>query len=124
MDWPTCQAPLTICSAACCRLARSKTYIPRRNGGSNPVLNLLAASKILRKFAALARALTFDRRHHPRGTLEVEDGLLQLLVDNVAVAHHQDGVEDLLLMRVMQVRVEVRRPGNRFGLPRVSRVLD
>ena len=73
---------------------------------------------------ALAAVLVGDRRHHAAGALEVEERLLQLRVDHVAVGDHQHGVEDLLVLCVVQLGQEVRRPGDGVGLARAGRVLD
>ena len=48
----------------------------------------------------------------------------KLRVDHVAVGDHQHGVEELLVLRVVQVGQEVRRPGDGVGLARAGRVLD
>ena len=86
--------------------------------------DLLAAGQRLRQLAALAAALALDRRHHAGRALEVEERLLQLGVDHVAVGDHQHGVEQLLVLRVVQVGQEVRRPGDGVRLARAGRVLD
>ena len=64
----------------------------------------------------LAAALAADRRYHADIALKAEDGILQLLVDHVAVRDHHHRVEDLLLFRVVQIGKEVRRPRNRVCL--------
>ena len=60
---------------------------------------------------------TLDASHDACRALEVEDGVLQLLVDHIAVAHHDYRVEDLLMLGIMEIREEVRRPCNRVRLP-------
>ena len=60
----------------------------------------------------------------PLRALEVEDRLLQLAVDHVAVGDDDDGREQLLVRRVVQVGEEMRRPRDRVGLARAGRVLD
>ena len=73
---------------------------------------------------ALAGVAALDRLDHAGDALEVEDGILQLGVQHVAVAHDQHAGEHLVVLGVVQVREEVRRPGNRIGLARAGRVLD
>ena len=86
--------------------------------------DLLVAGQRLRQFAALAAAFALDRGDHAGGALEVEERLLQLRVDHVAVGDDQHGIEDLLVLRVVQLGKEVRRPGDGVGLARAGRVLD
>ena len=50
--------------------------------------------------------------------------ILQLLVDHIAVADNDDRIENLLVLGIMQVREEMRRPRNRVRLARTGRVLD
>ena len=86
--------------------------------------DLLVAREGRRELAALAAFLVGDRGHHAAGALEVEQRLLQLGIDDVAVGDHQHGVEDLLVPGVMQLGQEVCRPGDGVGLARTRRVLD
>ena len=86
--------------------------------------NLLAAAQCLGQLAALAARVTLDGGHHALGALEVEDGLLQLRIEHVAVADHQHAVEQLMVLRIVQVGQKVRRPGNRIGLAAARAVLD
>jgi hypothetical protein len=46
------------------------------------------------------------------------------MIDDVAVGDHEDRIEDLLLLCIVQVGKEVRGPGDRVGLTGASRVLD
>jgi len=57
-----------------------------------------------------------DRRHHASRALKIKDGLLQLLVNHVAVRDHHYRVKYLLLLRVMQIGKKVGRPCNRVCL--------
>ena len=84
----------------------------------------LSPESAVGQFAALAAALALDRRDHAGRALEVEDRLLQLRVDHVAVGDHQHRVEQLLVLRVVQVGQEVRRPRDGVRLARAGRVLD
>jgi hypothetical protein len=63
-------------------------------------------------------------RDHAGRALEVEDGFLQLRIEHGAVAHDQHAVEQLAVLRVMQVGEKVRCPGNRVGLARAGRMLN
>ena len=65
-----------------------------------------------------------DRGHHAAGALEIEERLLKLRVDHRAVRDHQHGIEDLLVLRVVQLGEEVGGPGDGVGLARAGRVLD
>ena len=84
----------------------------------------LSPDKRLRQLAALAAVVALDGRHHAGRALEVEERLLQLRVDHVAVGDHQHGVEHLLVLRVVQLGEKVRRPRDGVGLARAGRVLD
>ena len=84
----------------------------------------LSPESAVGQLAALAAALALDRRHHAGGALEIEDRFLQLRVDHVAVGHDQHGIEQLLVLRVVQVGQEVRGPGDGVGLARARRMLD
>ena len=86
--------------------------------------DLLVAGQGLGELAALAAILVGDRRDDARRALEVEDGILQLRVDDVAVGDDEDRVERLLLRRVAQVGQEMRRPRDGVRLARASGVLD
>ena len=86
--------------------------------------DLLVAGERLGQFAALAAVLARDGRHHAAGALEVEEGFLKLRVDDGAVGDDQHGIEDLLVLRVVQLGEEVRGPGDGVGLARTGRVLD
>jgi hypothetical protein len=77
-----------------------------------------------RPAGALAAFLALDGRDDAGRALEVEERLLELRVDDVAVGHHQHRVEDLLVLGVVQLGEEVRRPGDGVGLARARRVLD
>ena len=77
-----------------------------------------------RRAARSCSALALDRGDDAGRALEAEDRFLQLGVDHVAVGHHEHRVEHLLVLRVMQVGEEVRRPGDGVGLARPGRVLD
>ena len=55
--------------------------------------DLLAARECLRQFAALALAFALDAGHHPRRALEIENCLLQLRIQYIAIRHHQHRIE-------------------------------
>lgn len=86
--------------------------------------NLLIAGERLGKFLALAAADALDARHHARCALEIEDRILQLLVDHIAVTDHDHRIEDLLVLGVMQVGEEMGSPGNLIRLARTCGMLD
>ena len=86
--------------------------------------NLLAPGQGFRQFSALALALPLDGGDHAGGALEVEDRLLQLGVQHVAVADHQHTVKQLLVLGVVQVGQKVGGPCNGIGLARAGAVLD
>ena len=86
--------------------------------------DLLAGGERLGQLLALARALALHHRNHALGALEAHDGFLQLVVEHGAVRHHHHRVEDLAVVRVVQVGQEVRGPRDRVGLARAGRVLD
>ena len=56
--------------------------------------------------------------------LELVDGVLQLLVKHAPVGDHDDGVEDLLVLGVVEACKPVGKPRDRVGLARSGRVLD
>ena len=60
----------------------------------------------------------------PSGAVDLPDRVLQLRVEHGAVGDHDDGVEDLRVVRVVQRGQPVRGPGDRVGLARPGRVLD
>src|SRR5688500_2229293 len=66
--------------------------------------DLLVARQRLCKLAALARVTARDRCYHARLTLKVEQSLLELRVNHIAVGNHEDAVEYLLMFGVMQLR--------------------
>ena len=72
----------------------------------------------------LLPSLVDDDLDHALRALEVEERLLQLRVDDVAVGDDQHRVEHLLVVGVVQLGEEVRRPGDGVGLARAGRVLD
>ena len=94
-----------------------------RKGLNRADHDLLIARQRLGQLGALAALVALDGRHHASSALESKDGVLQLAIDDVAVRHHQHGMENLLMFRRVQVGQEVRRPGDRVGLARASRVL-
>ena len=55
-------------------------------------------------------------------SLEVEQRVLELGVDDVAIRNDEHRVEDLLVLRVVELGEEVRCPGNGVGLARTRRV--
>ena len=86
--------------------------------------DLLARRQRLRELPALAGALGLDGGDHAGGALEVEQRVLKLGIDHVAVGDDDDGGEQLLVLGVVQVGEEMRGPCNRVGLARACRVLD
>ena len=84
----------------------------------------LVAGERRRQLAALAAPFALDRRDHAGRSFKVEDRFLQLRVDHVAVGHHQDGIEQLLVLRIVQVGQEVGGPRDRVGLARAGRMLN
>ena len=58
------------------------------------------------------------------GVLELVDRLLELLVQHDAVRDDDDLVEDLLVVRLVEVRQAVGEPGYGVGLARACGVLD
>ena len=55
--------------------------------------------------------------------LELEDGVLQLLVEHGAVGDDDDAVKNIVVGGVVQAGQLVRQPGDRVGLARPGRVL-
>ena len=86
--------------------------------------DLLAVRQGLSQLTALAARVALDGFHHTGGPLEIEQGVLQLAVDDIAVRHHNDRAEQLLVLVVVQFRQEVGGPGDGVGLARSGRVLD
>ena len=86
--------------------------------------DLLAVLQRLGELSALAALLGADGRHDAGRPLEVEDGFLQLGVQDIPIGHHQDAAEQLLVLVVMQVGQEVGRPGDGIGLAGAGGVLD
>ncbi|MNS11095.1 hypothetical protein D3C72_426270 [compost metagenome] len=86
--------------------------------------DLLSGRQRLGQLAALRPALALDRLDHARHALEIEQGFLELGVDDVAVGHDDDAAEQLVVVGVVQFGQEVRRPGDGVGFARPGRVLD
>src|ERR1035441_8837806 len=78
--------------------------------------DLLVAREGSRQFAALAAVVAGDGGHHAAGALEIEERLLELRVDDRAVRDHQDRIEDLFGLGIVQLGEEVGGPGNGVGL--------
>ncbi len=92
----------------------------RLNGADD---DLLGAREGLGELGALAAVLSGDGGDDAGGALEVEDGFLELGVDDVAVGDDEHRVEDLLVVGVVQLREEVGGPRDGVRLPRARRVL-
>ena len=86
--------------------------------------NLLIAGQRFGKFGTLAADIAFNPRHDAGCAFEAKDRLLQLTVDHIAVRDYQDGIEDFLVVGIMQIREEVRRPCNRICLTRPGGMLN
>ena len=68
------------------------------------------------QFAALAAALALDGGDYRSGALEIEDGVLELAVQHGAIQDHQHGIEQFVLLFVVQIGEEMRGEGQqRFG---------
>ena len=65
-----------------------------------------------------------DGFNHPLGVLDLVDRILKLLIQHAAVGDHDDAVEDLLIVFIMEARQTVRKPGDAVGLAAASGVLD
>ena len=63
----------------------------------------------------MARAFALDGRHHAGGALEVEKSLLKLRIDDIAIRDDDHRREELLVLGVVQVGEEVRRPSDGVG---------
>jgi hypothetical protein len=68
----------------------------KRKGLDGADDDLLVARQCLGQLAAFAAFLLGNIRHHAGGALEIEQRILKLRIDDVAVGHHQHAVEDLL----------------------------
>ena len=86
--------------------------------------NLLIAGQRFGKFGTLAADIAFNPRHDAGCAFEAKDRLPQLTVDHIAVRDYQDGIEDFLVVGIMQIREEVRRPCNRICLTRPGGMLN
>ena len=86
--------------------------------------DLLIAGEGLCQLAALAAIRAGDAGHHAWSALEVDKGFLQLVVDHIAVRHHQHRVIHLAVFGVVQLGQEVGSPGDRLGLAGAGGVLD
>src|SRR5262249_18257335 len=79
----------------------------KREGLDGTDDNLLRTGERLCQLSALACTLAFNSGHHSGGALKIKDGLLQLLVNDVAVRDDQHGVKDFLLLHIVQICEEV-----------------
>ena len=86
--------------------------------------DLLAARQRLGQLAALAAVIGRDGGDHALGAFKVKDGFLQLVIEHVAVGDHQHGIEQLVVVLVVQVGEEMRGPGDGVGLARPGGILD
>ena len=65
-----------------------------------------------------------DFLHHARHMVELIDGVLQLAVQHPAVGDDDDGLEDFLVVVIMQAGEPVGQPGNGVGLAGTGAVLN
>ena len=77
----------------------------------------------LQRLLELARGAV-DVLDHAEGLLELADGLLELSVEDPAVGHHHDRVEDAAVVLVVQGRELVGEPSDGEALAATGRVLD
>ena len=95
--------------------------LERRNDDADPVVDGVAQS--LGALGAVLVLLVVDQGHQSFLVLEAVDGVLQLLVENSAVGHDDDGGEDGLVGLVVEPGEAVGRPRNAVGLAAPGAVL-
>ena len=62
--------------------------------------------------------------HHTLRMLNLINGILQLLVQHLAVSNDDNAVEYLLILRIVQTGQAVRQPGNAVSLAAACRMLN
>lgn len=105
------------------RVQRERECLHRDDHDQLAAEQLSSQQSRLRPLARLAHLVGVDRRDRAVDTLDLLDRLLQLVIQNRAVGHHDDGVEHLVIAGVVQVRQPVREPRDRVRLARPCRVL-
>ena len=70
------------------------------------------------------RGVDVDLLHYALFMLELVDGVLQLLVQDHPVGHHDDRVEDLFVLLVVKARQAMGQPGDGVRFAAAGRVLD
>ena len=86
--------------------------------------DLLALRQRSSELPALAAAFALDGDDDALRAFEVEERILQLPVDHVAVGNDDDRREQLLVLGVVKVGEEMRGPGDRIGFARSGRMLN
>ena len=86
--------------------------------------DLLALRQRGGELTALAAAVALDGDDDALRAFERRERVLQLPVDHIAVGHDDDRREELLVLGVVKVGEEMRRPGDRIGFARSGRMLN